>query len=666
MRAVGGTRINRRELLAAGAAAGAALALPPSAGARSARTFDFSAMPAGENWPGWACSGVANLRVDGGRGVLEAGSDVFPNDPRPVAFWIDQRFRDGTVTATIDATGAGTGVVIRRTAPRTYYAAILDDEQKALVIVRRLPGGVQELARTQWQGASGTVELALKATGTSPTTLTATAGLITVETHDSEPALQRAGDPGVLATARTLFPSSGDSPEPALGNLHLLPYGVQEGEAFIGTPLGQELIDQIRERSTAIFTRVVVDTTSTPQITPVAAVAATNGVPLTHGGQVRLATDLPARIEIEFATNHRFRHSRILKAAHTGAFDGFVADLHELPPGRRVYWRARMRRRGRVSIGPVRSFKVLPEPGSGKASTIAIGACAAQFGPIFDHLIERKPDAFVWQGDLNYPDTNGPLAQTMTGFAGMWRDFLTNPRLTPLLEHVFFAPQHDDHDCGVQDANSTNIVPWGIAPWNGLMQPQVYYRFSAGVADFWVLDQRFNKSDPTLPDTLDKTLLGKQQRDWFLKTIASSKAPFKVVCSPCTLAGVGGNDRDGDWAKGFTAERDLVVNHVKQHVSGQTLFVTGDTHWTMVYDKDGLFEARPCPLGIPTPNDITITSPNEADDARKRPGVLYADQTYSHFGLLQVGADKGTARLDLTLVREDGVEAFKHHFEQKL
>ena len=68
-----------------------------------------------------------------------------------------------------------------------------------------------------------------------------------------------------------------------------------------------------------------------------------------------------------------------------------------------------------------------------------IGACASQFGPTFDLLVARKPDAFVWQGDLNYPDTVGPLAQSMSGYAGIWRDFLVNPKLAELVESALFA-----------------------------------------------------------------------------------------------------------------------------------------------------------------------------------------------------------------------------------
>jgi hypothetical protein len=115
-----GAGVSRRELLAAGAGAGAALALqagsPADARITWARTLDFRALGPGGGWPGWRCVGVANLRRAGGRGLLEAGSDVFPCDPRPVAFAVDQRFRDGAISATVDRAGAGAGVVLRRVA----------------------------------------------------------------------------------------------------------------------------------------------------------------------------------------------------------------------------------------------------------------------------------------------------------------------------------------------------------------------------------------------------------------------------------------------------------------------------------------------------------------------------------------------------------------------
>ncbi|MFL5910177.1 MAG: alkaline phosphatase D family protein [Gaiellaceae bacterium] len=665
--------LNRRELLAAGVAAGATLTIgrapSPARSAANETRLDFAALAPGAGWPGWACPGVANLRRDASKGLLEAGTDVFPSDPRPVAFAIDFRFTEGEIAATIARAGAGTGVVLRRVAPRAYYAAIYDAEQGALVIVRRSPGGVTELTRALVGQAVTPLRLTLAASGASPTLLDArlenAAGLaIGASARDGTPELQRPGDPGVLATARTVFPSQGPEVLPALGNLHLLPYGVQEGEAFMQTPVGQTVVNEIRERSTGVFDEIVASTAERPRATAASAVAATTGAPVRGGAILRVASDLPATVQVEVSSDPGFRRRRTLPPQKTGEFEGAFARVGGLRPRRTVHWRARLRRNGVETVGPARSFKVLPGARDSRRARIAVGACAAQFGPIFDVLTESRPDVFVWQGDLNYPDTVGPLAQTLDGYAGIWRDFLANPRLDGLLSRASFAVQRDDHDYGVQDANSTDLVPWGLTPWEGLMERRQYYRFTAGAAEFWVLDQRRFKSSPTLPDTPDKTLLGAAQRDWLLRTLAASRAPFKVICSPCTLAPLPANSRDGSWAAGFTSERDLLLTHVSKQVSGTTLFITGDTHWTMVYDSGGLFEARPCPLCIPTPNDITLTDPQAAEHARRRPGVEYADDEKGHFALVDVGGDARTATLELTMVRQDGAKPYRRAFVQ--
>ena len=677
--------LNRRELLAAGAALSAAVAIGSPAteaaaagAATTERALDFSALGDGDGWPGWTAPGVANLRREGGTGLLEAGTDVFPSDPRPVAFAVDHRFGDGEISATLTHIGAAPGVVVRRTGPRAYYAAILLADAAVLTIVRRDNDRLDELARVPAnaqmlaQRATGQpVRLTLSAAGRHPTRLIARLEAPGVPAahagaNDATPALQRPGDAGVLATAQTVFPSEGPEALPALGNLHLLPYGVQEGEAFMDTAVGQAVLDAIRERSTSGFAEIRLRTSERPGVTAPSAIAATTGAPATGGALLRVASDVPARVAIELSTDRRFRkrRTRTLPAKQTNDFDALLTKATRLTPGSTVHWRPRLTRGGTQTVGPTRSFRVLPAAGSPRPVRIAIASCAAQFGPMFDVLTERRPDAFVWQGDLNYPDTVGPLAQTTTGYAGIWRDFLANPRLEPLLARTSFAVQRDDHDYGLQDANAQNLVPHGLAPWEGLMEARTYYRFSAGLADVWVLDQRRFKSDPKAPDTDAKTLLGEEQRAWLLRTLAASRAPFKVICSPCTLAPLPANTRDGSWAAGFTRERDLLLTHIADHVRGATLFVTGDTHWTMAYDTNGLFEARPCPLGIPTPNDITLTQPDAAERAREQPGVAYADDERGHVALLDIAGDRRTARLRLTLVREDGATVYRRVFRR--
>ncbi|HEX8083194.1 MAG TPA: alkaline phosphatase D family protein [Solirubrobacteraceae bacterium] len=648
--------VSRREVLAAAAAAGASIGLWPARAAAAGDVLarlDFRLLGDGEGWPAWACPGVANLLRVGGEGLLEAGTDVFPHDPRPVAFAVDRRFRDGEVSAFLTRTGAGAGLVLRRAGPRDYYAAILDDEEGVLRIVRRHGVEITELARAPVQRSDGPLRLVFSASGAA-LAARAEASSVLAEAAATDSALPGPGDAGVLATARTLFPSSGPPAMPALGNLHLLPYGVQEGQAFLETPAGQAAIEQIRERSTAGFAEIVVRSAERPRPTAPSVIAATTGIPLSSGARVRVATDVPARVLLDVSSDPGFRRFRTLDLGATASFDALLRPLRRLRPGRTVFWRARVRRRGVETIGPVRSFRPLPERGSDAPARVVIASCATQFGPVFDELARREPDVFVWQGDLNYPDTLGPLAQTMTGYAGIWREFLANPRLEALLARTCFAAQRDDHDYRVQDANAATLVPWGLAPWDALVESRPFFRFTAGAAEFWVLDQRQFKTDPSAPDSASKTLLGPRQREWLLRTLAASPAAFKVVCSPCTLAALPANARDGSWASGFSAERDLVLDHVARSVRGRTVFVTGDTHWTLAYEGERLFEVRPCPLGIPTPNDITLTDPTVAGRARESPGVAYADDERGHFCVVEVGGGS----LTVSLVRDDGATPF--------
>src|SRR5688572_28876123 len=169
--------LSRRELLAAGLAAGAAVAVPAAHGADDVpvvRRLDFDGRADGSGWGrGWRSIGVANLRRVAGEGLLEAGSDVFPNDPRPVAFTVDARFRDGSVSATITRTGSVSGVVIRRTSPRSYYAAVYDPALLALRILRRRGVELTELARAPAILFLAPLRLTLEATGSNPTVLRA-------------------------------------------------------------------------------------------------------------------------------------------------------------------------------------------------------------------------------------------------------------------------------------------------------------------------------------------------------------------------------------------------------------------------------------------------------------------------------------------------------------
>ena len=121
------------------------------------------------------------------------------------------------------------------------------------------------------------------------------------------------------------------------------------------------------------------------------------------------------------------------------------------------------------------------------------------------------------------------------------------------------------------------------------------------------------------------------------------------------------NARDGNWAAGFEAERDVILDHIQRRVAGSTLFLTGDTHLTGVYEGDKGYEVRAAPVGIPKPNDITLVDPLAADNLRRRDGVLYAGDE-CHFTMLEVSGRGRDALLELSLVREDGAIPYTRRF----
>jgi hypothetical protein len=117
------------------------------------------------------------------------------------------------------------------------------------------------------------------------------------------------------------------------------------------------------------------------------------------------------------------------------------------------------------------------------------------------------------------------------------------------------------------------------------------------------------------------------------------------------------NARDGNWAVGYEHERDLVLGHIRRRVGGTTLFATGDTHLTGVYDAGDDFEVRAAPIGIPKPNDITLVDPLAAAKLSGRDGVVYAGDE-CHVTVLNVSGRGPSAELSLDLVREDGAVVY--------
>jgi hypothetical protein len=596
-------------------------------------------------WPdSWLTDGVAN-RTDGdGRALLEAGTDMYPASQRALAVRPDRRAVDTRIQATVTDSGIGPGVVARRTGPHQAYAAVLDAANGSFDLL--VLDGVDErvLASRPVGLPAGEPTLELAAVGTEPTTLHGalhadTGGtLATVSATDDTGALQAAGDPGLLSTAE-----SGLTPEPdpdpgALEQFRLL--GVADGSIeYTELELPYDL-------STTAFGRVEIASRTESGPTPPSVVAVSARRPTDEGFAVRVVSDTPATVAVETAPTAEFESPTRTDLGETNAFRAVLGTV-PAPAGEQRYWRPVLERRGLTTRGPVRQVSVPPARGAPGEVSLAVGACASRFTSTFQEIAALDPDALVWEGDINYPDAMGPVAQTMAGYGGLWKALLRTPELAALMRSSFVAFSRDDHDYGQNDVASADLRPYGTAPYESVLESEPYYRFGGGPLDVWVLDTRKWRDDHDKPDDEDKTLLGPEQLDWLLGGLAESSAPFKLVCSPGPVFNVP-ND-SFSWARGFTAERERVLSTIEREVDGQVVFATGDTHSGCVTRDRGVLEVRAAPLEMPSPAWHAASSGDS---------VLFTD-TGNFFTYVEATGTGTDATLAVSLRRTDGSVAWE-------
>ncbi|MCX6630867.1 MAG: alkaline phosphatase D family protein, partial [Candidatus Solibacter sp.] len=97
----------------------------------------------------------------------------------------------------------------------------------------------------------------------------------------------------------------------------------------------------------------------------------------------------------------------------------------------------------------------------------------------------------------------------------------------------------------------------------------------------WLPEGRDFRSSNKMPDGPDKTIWGKEQKEWFKRSVQASDATFRVLISPTPLVGPDRENKGDNHAnKAFTHEG----NELRSFIASQKnmYVVTGDRHWQYV------------------------------------------------------------------------------------
>ena len=204
---------------------------------------------------------------------------------------------------------------------------------------------------------------------------------------------------------------------------------------------------------------------------------------------------------------------------------------------------------------------------------------------IYSNILEKDPDFMIWLGDNVYfrePD------DSKTGVYHRYTHDRALLELQPLLGSVHHYAICDDHDYGPNNSDQSFIhkditlqafkdfwanPSYGIGNHGGIT---TQFRWSD--VDFFLLDNRFFRT-PQNRKIGYREILGKEQLEWLIDALVSSKATFKVIA-------IGGQVLNSEkvfenYINWDDEHRELLSLLSKENIEG-LVFLSGDRHFSEV------------------------------------------------------------------------------------
>ena len=289
------------------------------------------------------------------------------------------------------------------------------------------------------------------------------------------------------------------------------------------------------------------------------------------------------------------------------------------------------------SHSPSYTLRTAPPPGAPGTFTIAFGGCAG-YTPanerMWDTIAAHSPQALLLLGDNVYvdlPEQPGPF-HDYTYYQRQSR-----PEFRRLVSATPVYAVWDDHDAAVDDIWLGPYVDrpawkqpmvehfqrnWKNPASGSASHPGVWFRFSLGDVDFFLLDGRTYRTNPFVEE---RTMLGPVQKAWLLDGLRASEATFKVIASPVAWAD-GAKPGSRDTWSGFPEEREEIFRFVEENGVRGVVLLSSDRHrseaWAIERESGYAF------------HDLLSGQLTNIHTHPVEPGALFSYNLKDSFGLL--------------------------------
>lgn len=372
----------------------------------------------------------------------------------------------------------------------------------------------------------------------------------------------------------------------------------------------------------------------------------------------------PRAVQVEYGTSPLLDQTRRSDAVTAKPEDDHTVRLQidGLEAGTTYYYRLLVDGEPDDYLGAKPPFRVAtaPAPGLRGRFRIGFGSCARiQEDPIQQIWLvvnDAKPELFFWLGDNVYADTH-----SLDIFQEEYRRQRMVPAAQPVLTSVPQLATWDDHDYGLNNHDRTSPVKevglsafkqyWANPSYGLPGTPGVFFKYSYGAVDFFVLDGRYYRDPNADPDRPGKTMLGHRQLGWLKDGLKESTATFKVLVSGSGWSRAKGPGGDA-WSS-FLYERDTLFSFIRDEEIQGVVLMSGDTHVAeancIPFSEQGgydFYDLTSSPLAQ-TPSD---------DWQERRPEIRIRNPVFeaANFGVIDFDTTEDDARLTYWVLDTNG------------
>lgn len=231
----------------------------------------------------------------------------------------------------------------------------------------------------------------------------------------------------------------------------------------------------------------------------------------------------------------------------------------------------------------------------GNITRFAFGSCNNQNDaqPLWDDMLQTKPDIFAWGGDIIYADW-----ESNYDIKASWEKQKLHPGYSKVREQTAIIGTWDDHDYSYNDADGTNkdkevnkqlFLDFLDVPKDSprRLQEGVYTSYEFGDPEKRVkvimLDNRYFKNlEPSAP------MLGNKQWEWLEQEFKNSTAKVHFVMAGLSIFSplLPYSEEWGEHPREVNRMLSLIQKYRPQGI----VFLTGDKHFGAIFQRYGQLE----------------------------------------------------------------------------